>query len=918
VLVEDAKAHFAPDSLKPRARLPDAFQVEPARGVSAAPIFGQAGSEREALLRVAAAAAGAHDLEEVLEVAAEEARAAIGAASLSVSRWEREQGALRTIINVGELGPEEERYPATEIYPLHEDGNAERLILEGHAYFNSIDAPGTDEVSVRRLMWLGKESEVGVPILVEGEAWGEVYATTAPGQPRFRGEDVRFLETVAGQLAVAIGRAELFSRVSRLAYEDPLTGLANRRALEERLQRAVARAADRNDALAVLLCDVDELKAINDQAGHDAGDRALQRVAEALVAAAAARPGNLVGRLSGDEFCIVMEGATLEQARELAGATLANLNDGIRISCGAAALGRGVDSLAELMRAADAALYRAKRNGGGQIFTAGSRASDVTPRPERRALRRTTQERVRDAARELTARFDGDLAHDGPLERIAAVAIALSEALNTAAWAISFAPAGGSLIHTVVVADGRDKRLEGLHIGLDNEVYSVDEYPATARLLESGAGAFVTNVDDKSADGAERALLELFGRTSVLAASAADHDLTWLLELYSDDRTAPLEEALVDATLLLRAAIPPRSARKGAALRDRWAQQVGLTNALGARLAEETAVQRMAEATVEEVHLAMGLEATALVRLREDGQLEQAAGLGAFEQLEGLTMPAHHGLVGRCLRERRVVLVEDVTREPDYAGTPATPDVRSELDVPVIVDGNPWGVLTVQSTQPSAFDEGDASMVRSAAHQLSAGLRAAVLRERLERAQRGTAEALKAALDARAARTAGSPSSLVQRCEAVGRALELSEQELSALRYAATLHDIGELGVPEAILNKPGPLTDEERPAIRRHPLIGEGILSPIDFLADAVPLVRAAHERWDGTGYPDGLAGDQIPLGARILFACDCFDAMTADRPYRPALPVEEAKRELRRVAGTQLDPVVVDALLGVLDAGS
>jgi diguanylate cyclase (GGDEF)-like protein len=892
--------------------------VEPARGVAAAPIFGQAGSEREALLRVAAAAAGAHDLEEVLEVAAEEARAAIGAASLSVSRWERELGALRTIINVGELGPEEERYPATEIYVLHEDRNAERLILEGHAYFNSVDAPGIDEVSARRLMWLGKESEVGVPILVEGESWGEVYATTAPGQPRFRGDDVRFLETVAGQLAVAIGRAELFSRVSRLAYEDPLTGLANRRALEERLQRAVSRATDRNISLSVLLCDVDELKAINDEAGHDAGDRALQRVAEALVAAAAARPGNLVGRLSGDEFCVVMEGGTLEQARELAAATLANLSEGILISCGAAALGRGVDSLAELMRAADAALYRAKRNGGGQIFTAGSRASDITPRPERRTLRRTTEERIRDAVQDLTARFDGELAQEGPLERIEAVAVALSEALNTAAWAISFAPAGGATIHTVVVADGRDKRVEGLHIGLDNEVYAMDEYPASARLLQTGAGAFVTNVDDQAGDRAERALLELLGRTSVLAAAAADHDLTWLLELYSDDRTAPLEEGVVEAALLLRAAIPPRSAHKGATLRERWAQQVGLTNALGARLAEEAAVQPMAEATVDEVHLAMGWEATALVWLRGDGQLEQVAGLGAFEQTHGHTMPAYHGLVGRCLRERRVVLVGDVTREPDYTPTHATQEVRSELDVPVIVDGTPWGVLTVQSTQPGAFDEGDASMLRSAAHQLSAGLRAALLRERLDSAQRGTAEALKAALDARAAATAGTPSSLVQRCEAVGRRLGLDETQLNALRYAATLHDIGELGVPEAILNKPGPLTDEERPAIERHPLIGEGILSPVEFLADALPLVRAAHERWDGTGYPDGLAGEQIPLGARILFACDCYDAMTADRPYRPARPVEEAKQELRRVAGSQLDPSVVDALLGVLDAGS
>jgi GAF domain-containing protein len=138
------------------------------------------------LLRVAAAAAGAADLEEVLEVAAEEARAAIGAASLSVSRWERDAAALRTIINVGDLGPGEERYPANEVHPLSEDRAAERLVLEGQPYFNSVDAQTIDEVSMRRLRRLGKESEVGVPILVEGEAWGEVYATTAPGEPRFR------------------------------------------------------------------------------------------------------------------------------------------------------------------------------------------------------------------------------------------------------------------------------------------------------------------------------------------------------------------------------------------------------------------------------------------------------------------------------------------------------------------------------------------------------------------------------------------------------------------------------------------------------------------------------------------------------------------------------------------------------------
>jgi HD-GYP domain-containing protein (c-di-GMP phosphodiesterase class II) len=210
------------------------------------------------------------------------------------------------------------------------------------------------------------------------------------------------------------------------------------------------------------------------------------------------------------------------------------------------------------------------------------------------------------------------------------------------------------------------------------------------------------------------------------------------------------------------------------------------------------------------------------------------------------------------------------------------------------------------------------SMLRAVCHQLAAAIRSALLHERLQRAQAGTAEALRAALDARAASTAGVRAALEQRCEAVGRSMGMSDRELRALRYAAILHDIGELGVPEEILNKPGPLSDQERPAIERHPLIAEGILSPVEFLSDALPLVRAAHERWDGGGYPDRLSGEQIPLGARILFACDAYETMLAKRPYRAALTPAEAETELLRVAGTQLDPRVVDALIGVLRAGS
>jgi HD-GYP domain-containing protein (c-di-GMP phosphodiesterase class II) len=143
----------------------------------------------------------------------------------------------------------------------------------------------------------------------------------------------------------------------------------------------------------------------------------------------------------------------------------------------------------------------------------------------------------------------------------------------------------------------------------------------------------------------------------------------------------------------------------------------------------------------------------------------------------------------------------------------------------------------------------------------------------------------------------------------------MSEEELRDLRYAAAFHDIGKIAVPETILNKPGPLTDAERREVERHPLVGEQILGPVDFLERVRPLVRHCHERWDGSGYPDGLAGDRIPLGARVILVCDAHDAMTRDRPYRSALPADAARAEIRSFAGVQFDERVAQAFLEAVE---
>jgi two-component system cell cycle response regulator len=155
--------------------------------------------------------------------------------------------------------------------------------------------------------------------------------------------------------------------------------------------------------------------------------------------------------------------------------------------------------------------------------------------------------------------------------------------------------------------------------------------------------------------------------------------------------------------------------------------------------------------------------------------------------------------------------------------------------------------------------------------------------------------------------------------EAVSRRLNVPPPELQTIRQAAELHDVGKLAIPEEILAKPGPLTDDEWVFVRRHTLIGERILASAPALRPAGEIVRSSHERWDGGGYPDQLCGDEIPLGARIIAVCDAFDAMTSVRPYARVLSADEAIRELFRCVGTQFDPEVVEAfgeVHGVLNA--
>jgi putative two-component system response regulator len=176
-----------------------------------------------------------------------------------------------------------------------------------------------------------------------------------------------------------------------------------------------------------------------------------------------------------------------------------------------------------------------------------------------------------------------------------------------------------------------------------------------------------------------------------------------------------------------------------------------------------------------------------------------------------------------------------------------------------------------------------------------------------------TLVALVTALDFRDNETQGHSSRVVEYAILVAEAMGVEEPELSEIRRGALLHDVGKIGVPDAILRKPGKLDDAEWVEMKRHPEMGYRMLQHVDFLQSALPIVLSHQERWDGSGYPRGLQEERIPLGARIFAVVDTFDAMTSDRPYRKALSIEAALDEVRRFAGSQFDPTVAGAFLSI-----
>jgi HD-GYP domain-containing protein (c-di-GMP phosphodiesterase class II) len=349
--------------------------------------------------------------------------------------------------------------------------------------------------------------------------------------------------------------------------------------------------------------------------------------------------------------------------------------------------------------------------------------------------------------------------------------------------------------------------------------------------------------------------------------------------------------------------------------------QLHVAASLGARLAGARDPEQMVALVVEELHESFSFYLAAIQRC-EERKLRLVAARGqlaaVMEEFLLLEQSIDVGVNGRVARTGRTALVPDTRSDPDYVVRDPKTDPLSELSVPLLVDGEVWGVLNIEAAEREAFGEADVVLVESIAASLGSALHRAQLIADLEGAFTNTLALLTSTVEAKDDYTANHGDDVAELAERVAERMGLGSARARDVLHAALLHDVGKIAVPSEILLKPGPLTDEEWVKMRSHAAVGGELVARIDAFAHLAPAVRASHERWDGGGYPDGLAGERIPLAARIIAACDTYDAIVTDRPYRTGRSPHEACAELRRVAGAQLDPDVVEALLAELGASA
>ena len=704
---------------------------------------------------------------------------------------------------------------------------------------------------------------------------------------------------------------EAEARLRYLSTHDVLTGLHNRAVVEETIQQLQASPSNSSMPVSFIVADVDSLKTINDAYGHATGDALLRRVADILNVCV--REHDVLGRMGGDEFVIVLPNTNRAEAESLLQHIHRTIEThtqasqppqlGLSLGIGTADHTHKEDSLIAALQRADRAMYQNKIARRPMHVLERWLGPRLKPLLKQQALNDVNSFIVQ-SAHWLA------LQHEQPLHQVEASYQQFIEQLPF----ITYVCLADELYSTLYVS----KQIEDI-LGLHPDEWLADPglwleqvHPQDReRVLTEGHAAPIT----QQADHMEYRMMTRAGKTIWI------HDEYWSV-LGEMGEVAYVQGVMMDITDRHRAE------ERGQAFSE-----------LGARLSATTNPQEAARIIVGVADRLLGWDACFLNLYSLDGGL-MLTSLIMLDEINGQRTelapieirPTHESLSHKVLTQGKLMI--NAKANPQEVGLVPFGDENrlsnSLLFVPVRNGSRDIGLLSIQSYKFNAYTEEDLDTLQALADHCGGALeriwaeqQTRKLLEELQQANQAMTHAYEStlagwskALDLRDKVTEGHTQRVTEMAVQLAHALELSDTQLTHLRRGALLHDIGKLAVPDHILFKSGPLTDDEWIIMRQHPNHAKEMLAGIDYLQSALEIPLCHHERWDGQGYPQGLRGEAIPLSARIFAVVDVWDALRSNRPYRDSLPDVTVRDYLRSVSGTQLDPHIVQAFLHLLDS--
>jgi diguanylate cyclase (GGDEF)-like protein len=747
------------------------------------------------------------------------------------------------------------------------------------------------------------EALITIPLIARNAIKGALNVYRLGERAAFGEDEFGLAKRFGDAAALAIDNAQIRARLEHQAQTDSLTGLFNHRTFHERLRLALRRASGTHRPVAVLMLDIDDFKRVNDVYGHGTGDEVLRELADAL--RAGMRSGDIVCRVGGEEFGVVMTSCDDESAPALAhrlveavAALELEPAGHITVSVGIAQGPEHAMNPRELVACAEAAMMTAKARGKNQIVLFGEETRERPLVDDDRDVRSI-------AHLKMLQSLSGKL---NRLSDVREIGLVIANELR-------------SLIDyhncRVFVVDGEDVvpiAFKGEFTGKTETVMEVLSCKVgdgiTGRVVQTGQSLLIHDAARHQfakpvpgTDVIDESLLVVplrYGSRvigvvvlSKLGLGQFDEDDVRLLEVLAGQASVALENArLYEAER--------REAESAKALLE-----------LSRELATAEGLEAILRRVVERTGVILGARRTSIwLQDPEDGRLVARAvwGTGGGDLADRVLGERYARELVRRFAERPApfVLDRDELRRIDGLADATWPVV-----VAPVIGGARVGCLVATVDDAAEVSDRELELLGGIAYQARLAIANAGNFENLETSFLSTVEALANALEANDEYTSSHARWIRDRALRVGEALGLDAAALKRLELGALFHDIGKIGIPSTILAKPGRLTAREREIIETHPELGERIIAPISRLQEVRPIVRHCHEHFDGSGYPDRLRGDAIPIESRIILVCDAFHAMTTDRPYRKRLSVSEACRRLEQAAGTQFDPRVVEIYL-------